>query len=312
MNSNYDKYEDIYHTICIEHALGYITLEEAERINDLAYEKYMTEKNQLDYYDDRHNANPDEGRLFANHKDVAGVAADAGRYITNPNTIGGKVAQKISDPVVTYNQKTEQLGRKMGQAVMKKPPVDNSKLVEAYNKKLNIWGKTVKVGAFLGPYLSIYALTPLAVTVPKTAAAKLAGGTISSAVSPTTHIGMEIGAAQDKDIQAIAKWIADKTAPLRNKVKQLCQKYQDQQVTPQIKGEFDKVNAQGLAAIKQASMGALHESAEDINEDLVGLFEEAGRLFEEKSDAVFYAINHADFSNPEVVNVVNEYIEKYM
>lgn len=312
MSTNYSKYEDIYHRICLEHSMGNISLAEAERVNDLAYEKYVSEKNQLDYYDDKHNANPDEGRFMANHKDVLDVAKSAGKYISNPDTAGGKVANAISKPVVAYNKKTEEIGRNIGKAVMKKPSVDNSKLVDAYNKKLNVWGKTVKVGAFLGPFAAIYALTPLALTVPKTASTKLAATTASSVASPTTHLGMEIGAAQDKDIQSAVKWLGAKTAPIRNKFRDLCTKYQNKQVTPQIKGEFDKVNAEGLAAIKQASMGLMHESVDDTQEDLVALFKEAGEMFEDTTDAVFYAINHADFSKPETAEAINEYIEKYM
>lgn len=311
MSTSYENYEDIYDTLCLEYALGNITLEEAERVNEKAFEKYVSEKNQLDYYDDNHNKNYKQDRLLASGQDVSQAAGSLGRYLTNPDTVGGKATKALAKPAAKFGDGLEKGGRAVGKAVMKKPVSKEPKLVEAYNRKLNIWGKTVKIGGYLGSYVALYGLTPLCLAVPKTATAKLAAASASSAVSPATHIGMEVNAVQDKDIQSAVRWLAAKTAPLRNKFKALCDKYEGQKITPQLKGEFDKINAQGLAAVKQASAGLMHESV-DENTDIVALFKEAGSLFDDKGDAVIYAINHADYTNPDTVQVIDEYIENYM
>ena len=307
MGSNYDIYNDIYDRLCLEYALGNIILEDAELANDMAYSKYITEKNQLDYY-----AKPnDDNRLFFNFKDAKDATGVAAKYLTDPNTKGGKLTNALAKPAGKYAAGLEKGGRAIGKAVHKKPIKNDPKLLEAYNKKLNIWGKTVKVGGYLGPYVALYSLTPLATTLPKTASGKLTGFTVSSAVTPTTHIGMEINAAKDDDVQAAVRWLGKKTAPLRNKFKELCQKYEGRKITPQIKGEFDKVNAQGLAAVRKASMGMMHESVKGTS-DIVSLFQEAATMYEDTADSVFYAINNADYSNPEVVETINNFIEGYM
>ena len=124
---------------------------------------------------------------------------------------------------------------------------------------------------------------------------------------------MEIHAARDKDIEKGFKICADKIGALRSKLKALCNKHEGEKITPQLKGEFDKINAEGLAAIRQASIGFAGESTMDnINEDLVSLFHEAGKTHDDKVDALFYVINHADYTNPTVVESIDDYINEYM
>ena len=324
--TNEERYNEIHDTLCLEYALGLVTLEVAEIANTQAYEKYILEKNQLDFYADKGNSKDD--KLVASPGDVIYGGKNMISKVTKPvgkvtgkvfsdfkddSTKLGKIGKAAATPARAFGDGLEKAGRNVGKMVTKKPITNDPNLVNRYNDRLNKWGKAIKVGGYLGTFAAIYAISPLAPALPKTAGAKATAYAASSVFSPSSHTAMEIHAARDKDIEKGFKICADKISVLRNKLKDLCNKHQGEQITPQLKGEFDKINAAGLAAIRQASIGFARESTmDDMNEDLISLFNEAGKLHDDKVDAIFYAINHADYTNSTVVESIDDYIDEYM
>lgn len=311
MSTNYETYEDIYDTLCLECALGNITLEEAERVNEKAFEKYVSEKNQLDYYA-ANDPRGDQNRLFSSASDVTKPVAKAGKKflddMADPHTKIGKAGKVLATPVRAYGNGLEKMGQTVGKAVEKKPVTNSPNLVSEYNKRIQQWGKKFKVGGVMGPYLAMYTLTPVAGLLGKLGFAAKAG-----LVVPRAHDVMNVYGMGDEDIRPILQKALGELTKIGNKAKALCQKFQGEVITPQVKGEFDKINAEGLAAIRRAStgMGVAHESS-DENTDIVALFKEAGSLFDSTGDAIIYAINHADYTNPNTVQAIDDYIENYM
>ena len=61
-----------------------------------------------------------------------------------------------------------------------------------------------------------------------------------------------------------------------------------------------------------SQFGGVYAAQIGETEDLVSLFHEAGKTHDDKVDALFYVINHADYTNPTVVESIDDYINEYM
>ena len=90
----YNEYEAIYEELCDRVECGELTLEDAELINDAAYDKYVTEfKADIErYYDDRltkeklsHNHDPIDRRLIRNKYNRRHILSDFEKFHERKN-----------------------------------------------------------------------------------------------------------------------------------------------------------------------------------------------------------------------------------